>query len=265
MNKILNLKTEVINLRSLLVNYKKIIPEKQKLRFDKDLNLLFENYQYLSEEKELEKMKKLAKMKLNSMIRVYGEVKETETSFDKEFLNEDQIKFNEKIINEDNKNKNSSSKDEEEYDYDHIDYNKRLQKLKNSDFFNKEKINNAQKEKDEYDELIIKAYKTVEEENNQKRIKDYMDNKNEFVKEYKEKLEDYVKNLAKQKDVSNVDSMLKGFDFEKLAEEIIKAEINSDGAKSESENSKEKIDDILQSFENILSGSKFFLKFFYFF
>ena len=83
MNKILGLKTEVINIRTLLMNYKNIVPEKQLSRFEKDLNLLFENYQYLSEEKELEKMRKLAKTKLNSMIRVYGEVKESETSFDK--------------------------------------------------------------------------------------------------------------------------------------------------------------------------------------
>lgn len=279
MNKLLNLKSEVINLRSLLFNYKKIIPYKQLPRFEKDLNLLFENYQYLSEEKDLEKMKKLAKTKLNSMKRVYGELTENETTIDKEFLNEEQIKFNEKILEEEKKLKeqnnknpfNNSNDNEDSNDYNFVDYNKRLEKLKNSDFFNKEKIQNAQKEKEEYDEMVLKAYKEFEQENNKKKMKEFKENKGEFIKNYKTKLENYVKDIAKQKNVGNLDQLIQGFDFEKLAEEIINAEMKdagnnlnngndnvNDKGNFENERSKENMDDILSSFENILSGSKIF-------
>ena len=133
----------------------------------------------------------------------------------------------------------------------------RFNKLKYSNSFNKDIIGAAQKEKEEYDNMVIKAYEIFEEENKKKKQVDYRDNKKEFVLKYKERLENYVKDIAVKKEVSNVETMMSGLDFEKLAEQMIESEINSD--ETESQKSKENMDDILSSFENILSGSNIFI------
>jgi len=180
MNKWISIKKEVINLRSLLTNYKKVIPKTQLPRFEKDLELLFEKYNKIENEIELEKIKKLAKTKLNSMIRVYGELKEDETTIDKEFLDEESKKYVEDIIENTEKTNRNFTENE--------DYLSRLNKIKNSDFFNKDIVGKAHKDLDEYHNLILEAQKIAENKNNEDLKKEFKDNEEKWLERYKEKL-----------------------------------------------------------------------------
>jgi len=243
MNKWIGIKKEVINLRSLLINYKKIIPKQQLPRFEKDLNILFEKYEILENEVELEKMKKLAKTKLNSMIRVYGELKEEETTVDKNFLDQDSNDFAEKIINDSKQTEYGNSDFTE-------DYMKRLNKLKNSQFFQKDYINKVHHEIDDYHNKILQAQNEAEKKNIEDKRKDMEKNRDAWMEKYKKKLQNIVIELCKKKDVSDVNESLKTIDFDKMANYLIQMDLNP------KEDTEEKMDEILASFENILSGCK---------
>jgi len=248
MNKWITIKKEVINLRSLLTNYKKVIPKTQLPRFEKDLELLFEKYQISENEIELEKIKKLAKTKLNSMIRVYGELKEDETTIDKEFLDEESKNFAEKILEKNRKTKENFA------DSINDDYLTRLNKIKNSEFFNKEIVNQAQKDLEEYQNMILEAQKVAEEKQMEDMRKDFDNNKNNWIEKYKGKLKDIVMDLCVKKEVSNIEDTINSIDFDKMAKHLIDMDLHPENYSNESK--EEKLEDLLNSFENILSGCK---------
>ncbi len=247
MNKWISIKKEVINLRSLLTNYKKVIPKTQLPRFEKDLELLFEKYNKIENEIELEKIKKLAKTKLNSMIRVYGELKEDETTIDKEFLDEESKKYVEDIIENTEKTNRNFTENE--------DYLSRLNKIKNSDFFNKDIVGKAHKDLDEYHNLILEAQKIAENKNNEDLKKEFKDNEEKWLERYKEKLRGMVKNLCIKKEVNNIEETLKSIDFDMMARELIDMDLNPE--KHKNEKSDHKLEDLMNSFENILTGCNF--------
>lgn len=248
MNKWIGIKKEVINLRSLLINYKKIIPKQQLPRFEKDIDLLFEKYQAIENEQELEKMKKLAKTKLNSMIRVYGELKEEETTVEKEFLDEASKKMADKMIKE-----NANEKEESAYNVNE-DYITRLNKIKNSDYFNKNIVNKAHKEFENYQNMVLEAQTKAEEKIKEDLKKDYETNKNAWIEKYIQKLKNLVHDLCLKKEVSNIEQTMESIDFKKMAYQFIDMDLNSE--KYSNDDKGERLEDIMNSFENILSGCK---------
>ena len=245
MNKWIEIKNEVINLRSLLINYKKIIPKQQLPRFERDMELLFEKYQTIENDQELNKISKLAKTKLNSMIRVYGELKEVETTIDKDFLDENSKNFAEKIIKE-------NANEEDGFSQSKEDYLNRMNKLKNTDYFNKDVVNKVHKDIDEYHNMILEAQKKAEEKINEDSKKDFEINRNAWIEKYKVKLKVMVQDLCMKKEVSNVGQTMSLIDFDKMAAHFIDMELNPE--KYSDENKGDQLEDILNSFENILSG-----------
>ncbi len=248
MKKWIGIKNEVINLRSGLLNYRKIIPKQQLPRFEKDIDLLFEKYHILENEQELEKIKKLAKTKLNSMIRVYGELKEQETSVENEFLDEESRNFAEKLIKENAEGAEDSFADSNE------DYISRMNKQKKADYFNKDIVNKAHKDFESYQNMVIEAQKKAEEKIAADLKKDFETNKNVWVEKYKEKLKGVVKDLCVKKEISNIEQTMSSIDFDKLAAHFIDIDVNPE--KYPNENKGDQLEDIMNSFENILSGCK---------
>lgn len=250
MNKWIGIKKDVINLRSLLLNYKRIIPNQQLPRFEKDIDLLFEKYQILENDQELEKIKKLAKAKLNSMIRVYGDLKEEETTIEKEFLDENSKNFAEKLIKE-------NANTEEPFENTKQDYSARISKLKQADYFNKDVVNKAHKDLENYQNMVLEAQKKAEEKIIEDLKKDFESNKKAWVEKYKGKLRDMVMDLCVKKEVSNIEQTMASIDFDKMAGHFIDVDLNPE--KYPNENKGEQLEDIMNSFENILSGCKKFI------
>lgn len=257
MSKWLGIKTEVINLRSLLINYKRVIPKPQLPRFEKDLDLLFERYQSSENAEELEKIKKLAKTKLNSMIRVYGELKEEETTIDKEFLDKKSQEYAENMIKNTANSFNSSSNESIDYSNNsYEDYNRNLEKLKKAHYFNKDLVNKAHKEMEDYHSKVFEALKIADQQALELRKKEYQENKEESMEKYKIKLRQMVEDLCVKKEIGNVRETLESIDFDKMAKQILEMELNPEKnpKDSNSNDSEDPMLDILSSFENILSG-----------
>lgn len=240
----LHIKKEVINLRSLLFNYKTIIPKQQLPRFEKDLEMLFQNFHNSENESELDQIKKLAKTKLNSIIRVYGEIKEPETTIEKDFLDEKSKLHAENLI---------KSEAETQEKKDSTEFSSKYDEIKNSQAFNKEYVNKIHKEIDEYHNMIHEAYRIANDSVIEEKVKEYEKNKDETIKKYKEKVKSFIQDICVKKDISNLQETLNSIDFDKLTKHFIEMELNPENNDEKTKNFQ---DDLLASFENILSGSK---------
>ena len=75
------LKKEILNQKYLFLKYINIIPKTQLPKFEKDLETIFENFENIGDELELNKINKLATAKLKSIKRIYGEI-ESKQKFD---------------------------------------------------------------------------------------------------------------------------------------------------------------------------------------
>ena len=64
------IKKGILSMRETLKRYDNLIPGGQKSRYEKDINMIFQNFDNLDSEIELTKMEKLAKTKLKSIQRI---------------------------------------------------------------------------------------------------------------------------------------------------------------------------------------------------
>ena len=70
------LKKEILSHKNLLLKYKNIIPAPQLPKFEKDIDTIFNNFENIEEESQLDQIRKLAKSKFNALKKIYGDIAE---------------------------------------------------------------------------------------------------------------------------------------------------------------------------------------------
>ena len=100
--------------------------------------------------------------------------------------------------------------------------------------------------------MIHEAYRIANDSVIKEKVKEYERNKDETIKKYKDKVKSFIQDICVKKDISNLQETLNSIDFDKLTKHFIEMEVNPDDNNEKNKNFQ---DDLLASFENILSGS----------
>jgi hypothetical protein len=265
MSKIDLFKYSIGALRENLKRYTQLIPEIQKKRFENDLKMIFSGLDTTEEKDALLKMEKLAKTKLKSIQRIYGEIREEKKN---DFNNYSFLDVNtEKILIEKlgiDPNKPIESK---------------FEKIKEQ-YFNKELIDEYQKKYKDGQKKIIETYlqviKEMEEKKSKKKEKESIEHFNKYGRDIdptkvealrdldmKKKLKDRFIETLKSQGVQDAEEQAEKQDFDKQYEESKKHKDNQNNQIEDIEKFTDvsKSDQIFSSLNNRTISDEDFEKF----
>lgn len=218
-SKIFILKDKIMRIKINLERYQTLIPGPQKSRFDKDLSMIFKEYDKLNNEEELNKMEKLAKTKLKSVERIYGEIK-SETEKDSKRIDMFSKK-EEEILDKMFENSISGFNSLSE----------RYNEIKNSPAFNPSAVKRYQENYLQEKLMLEKAFETVMEENKNKNKNDekFIMNDREFEmskardkdgKIQKAKLVEYIRDVMILNNLKDPDKQIAEMDIDSIVNKM---------------------------------------------
>jgi hypothetical protein len=252
MSRIDLIKNSIGTLRENLKRYTTLIPEIQKKRFENDLKLIFSGLDTTEEKDSLLKMEKLAKTKLTSVQRIYGEIRE-----------EKKNEFNPYSFLDVNSEKNLIEK------YG-IDPSKPIEsKYENikEKYFNKDLINEYQTKYKEEQKKIIETYlqvmSEIEEKQSKKKENESIDSMLKYGKDIdptnveilkdkkiiKKLKENYIETLKSQ-GIQDAEEQAEKVDFDKQYEEYKRGNNSNQTENFEKYADVSKSDEIFSSLNN---------------
>lgn len=240
------IKNSLNSIKFLLNRYISIIPKNQKSKYEQDLLMIFNNYENLHDEESLVNMEKLAKTKLKSIQRIYGEIKEEDENENKKFkLMEIE---NEKYLND------LYKFTEEELNIK-IPRKTKYEEIKNSPGFNKEIVNKYQEEyfnsRKELAEKFDKEHAKYKESKIKKEEATEKNNEDKKKAEI-ENLKEAIREIMKINNFSENEIDLDNFNYDQLISH--KENINSNPDLEEMQNMNmadtKKSEELFSSFAN---------------
>lgn len=209
------LKKGIFSIREVLKRYQILIPETQKSKYEKDLSMIFMNLDSTTDLNDLNKMDKLAKTKLKSIQRIYGELREeTQSDVSKSSLIDEET--DKLFIKTYGINPNQPIKS-------------KFQDLKNSPAFNPEIVKQYQDHYKEERKRIEEAYKKMVQEKIDERKKNdqisieniLLQGKDFDISRFRDKngklmvenIKESVKSVLKSKGIENYSEKAENFDY----------------------------------------------------
>jgi hypothetical protein len=257
MCKIQLLRKSLFDMREVLKRYTTLVPSSQLSRYEKDLAMIFSNFDEKQSEIDLLKTEKLAKTKLKSIQRIYGELREEKAGDTKSvsFIDDETESYLKKQFNVDINEKYKSKFDE----------------IKRSPGFNPELVKQYQEhyhnEKARIQEAYLKVVQErldLNEKNKQKSIENIiMQGKDINLSKCRDKNGKLIKSKVKEA-VSNIfkmngftESEADNFDYTDILSNLQKNEdesvsINNTGIKIQNDVEDNNFTDVSKS-ENLFS------------
>ena len=175
------IKNEITAIKNIILKYGIKIPPNNITKFDKDIKMIFQEVEDTIDYDSLEQIKNLAKTKLSSLKRLYGDLENDSQEKIQKKVDEDIFRISHLKVNVSNKDdfkqNNESVKNIEEYNdtkyFDEIskivrDIESHEQEAMKSDYdkkicFNKEKVEEYRKKSDEMNMILYKIVKERED------------------------------------------------------------------------------------------------------
>ena len=176
-----HIKNEITAIKNIILKYGIKIPPNNITKFDKDIKMIFQEVEDTIDYDSLEQIKNLAKTKLSSLKRLYGDLENDSQEKIQKKVDEDIFRISHLKVNVSNKDdfkqNNESVKNIEEYNdtkyFDEIskivrDIESHEQEAMKSDYdkkisFNKEKVEEYRKKSDEMNMILYKIVKERED------------------------------------------------------------------------------------------------------
>ena len=176
-----HIKNEITAIKNIILKYGIKIPPNNITKFDKDIKMIFQEVEDTIDYDSLEQIKNLAKTKLSSLKRLYGDLENESQEKIQKKVDEDIFRISHLKVNVSNKDdfkqNNESVKNIEEYNdtkyFDEIskivrDIESHEQEAMKSDYdkkicFNKEKVEEYRKKSDEMNMILYKIVKERED------------------------------------------------------------------------------------------------------